>query len=373
MLLFHSPDMLLVTILTGNMIVNVFATDFFASTITGYVSSKIPFIDSELFSIIVMIPLILIFGEMTPKNIAVRHPLSFSRFSIIPLYMFHILFSPFTVILNTIRLKILKRIPVKKTEDNYPGDSLISFAMKVGHKRGFINKYELDVMESYLDFRKKTAYDVMIPRTDISGIEVSTTIDILFEKISGGNTEVLSGPYIYVFEHDYDHLTGYINSRDLLPIKYGIKKEIPLKDLVKPFYSIPDSKNLSDLAKELCEQDNEVALVIDEYGGTAGIVTFQNIIADLLDYFYTSEKDEIEEISPGHYSMPGTVETATLENLFNVKFASDKRTVSGMIMEYLGEIPATGATINIAGILFTVYKVGKTKIIQLKAEKESNE
>jgi CBS domain containing-hemolysin-like protein len=243
----------------------------------------------------------------------------------------------------------------------------------VGHERGFINKYELDVMESYLEFRNKTAYDVMIPRTEISGIEVSTTINALFDNISKENSHILSGSFIYVYKHDYDHLVGYIDVRDLLPIKYGIKKKVPLKSLVKPFYSIPDSKNLSDLTRELREQNSEVALVIDEYGGTAGIVTFQNIIADLLDYFYTTGKDVIEEISPGHFSLPGTVETGTLEDFLNVEFGTEKRTVSGMIMEHLGEIPAVGTTVNIAGILFTVCKAGKTRIIQLRATKESKE
>lgn len=373
MLFFRSPDNLLVTVLTGNMIVNVFATDYFASTVTEYVSSRIPFIDPELFSILIMIPLILLFGEMTPKNVAVRHPLAFSRFSVIPLYVFHVLFLPITTLLNIIRFKILKRIPVKRKQDDHPKDSLISFAMKVGHERGFINKYELDVLESYLEFRNKTAYDVMIPRTEISGVEVSTTLDTLFTIISRENGEILTGSYIYVYELDYDHLIGYIDSRDLLPIKYGIKSKVPLKNLVKPFYSIPDSKNLTDLTRELREQNNEVALVIDEYGGTAGIVTFQNIIADLLDYFYTSERDVIEEISPGHYSLPGALETGTLEDFFQVEFASEKRTVSGMIMEHLGEIPARGKTIKISGILFTVCKAGKTKIIELQATKERNE
>lgn len=371
LLFFQSPDRLLVTVLTGNMFVNVFATDYFTSTITEYVSSQIPFIDSELFSILIMIPLILLFGEMTPKNVAVRHPLAFSRFSIIPLYVFHLLFFPITALLNIIRYKILKRIPVKKKQDEYSKDTLISFAMKVGHKRGFINKYELDVLESYLEFRNKTAHDVMIPRTDISGVDVSTPIETLFNSISKEMENILSESFIYVYKHDYDHLIGYIDTRDLLPIKYGIKQKVPIKTLVKPFYSIPESKNLSDLTRELREQNNEVALVIDEYGGTAGIVTFQNIITDLLDYFFTSEKDVITEISPGHYSLPGTVQTGTLEDFFNVEFNSENRTVSGMIMAHLGEIPASGTKIEVSGILFTVCKAGKTKIIQLQATKEN--
>ena len=153
-------------------------------------------------------------------------------------------------------------------------------------------------------------------------------------------------------------------------MKYGIKEQVCFKNLIKPFYSIPDSKNLSDLMRELREQNIEVALVIDEYGGTAGIVTFQNIITDLLDYFYTSERDAIREISPGRYSLPGTIETGTLQDIFNVQFLTDSRTVSGMIMEYLGEIPASGATIKISGIHFTVIKAGKTKIIELEAKND---
>ncbi|MBN2442245.1 MAG: HlyC/CorC family transporter [Spirochaetales bacterium] len=368
---FRSPDNLLITILTGNMIVNVFATDFFASTVSTYVCERFPFIDPEFFSIIVMIPILLLFGEMTPKNVAVRHPLAFARISILPLRVFSILFLPITRILTIIRTKILTRVPSKKDheEEENATETLISFAMNVGHRRGLIKKFELDVLESYLEFRNKIASDVMVPRTEIIGIDSSTTIESLFTLITIKKSELVSGTFIYVYKQDYDHLVGYIDTGDLLPVKYGEKKEVLLEHLIKPFYTIPASKNLPDLLREFREHHLDVAQVIDEYGGTAGIVTFQNIVADILDYFYTSEKDTIREIGPGKYVLPGKIDTGTLEDFFNVEFSSERRTVSGMIMEHLGEIPVRGTSITISGIHFTVLKAGKTRILELEAMK----
>jgi len=368
-LFFLSPDRVLITILTGNMIVNVFATDLFTSTISEILGTKISGIDPELVSILFMTPLVLLFGEMIPKNVVVRHPLYFSKLSLIPLYFFNLVFTPITGILNKLRHKLLKRITENNIKDESYNHSLISSAMKVGFKRGIINKYELDLLESYLEFRNKIAEDVMIPRTEILGVEVYKDIDEIFHMITE-NDRYLKSPYMYVYEKDFDHLLGYIDIKDFLPYKYGLKKKQPLKDHVKPFYSIPKSKKLKDLLVELRKENTEAALAIDEYGGTAGIVTFQIIIQDILDYFYSSEEDSIIKISDNRFSLPATVEIERLEDIFGVTFHTKSRTVSGLIIENLGEIPEKGRVVNISGLRFKVLKVDKTRILHVEVERE---
>jgi putative hemolysin len=358
-LFFSSPDHILITILTGNMIVNVFATDVFALSLSEAIVERLPFIDSELFSIIVMTFIILIFGEMTPKNIAVRHPLAFANFSLISLSLFHRLFFPLTGILNLIRSKVLVHLPTKNFKDETKKKALIAFAMKVGFQGGFIKKYELDLLESYLDFIDKTAADVMIPRTEVHGVDISTA--------------KLAGSFLYIYTNDFDHPVGYIEIKDLLPYKYNVKnvkKKGLLKSLVRPFYPIPVSKNLHELTRELRHANSAVALVVDEFGGTAGIVTFQTIIQDILDYFYSSEKDSILRIGENRYSIPGSIEIETLEDFFGISFPSESRTVSGMIIEKLGEIPEQGVSLQVSGIHFTVRKAGKNRIVRFEAWQE---
>jgi putative hemolysin len=374
-LFFSSPDRILITILTGNMIVNIFATDVFALSLSQAIVRRFPCIESDLFSIVVMTLIILLFGEMTPKNIAVRHPLAFAHFSLVPLSLFYRFFIPLTVIFNLIRSKVLVCVPTKNLKDETKKKALIGFAMKVGFQGGLIKKYELDLLESYLDFIDKTAIDVMIPRTEIHGVDISTGIEGVLSLISYGAAKP-AGSFLYVYSNDFDHPVGYIEIKDLLPYRYhvkNVKKSGLLKTLVRPFYTIPGSKNLGELTRELRHANSTVALVVDEFGGTAGIVTFQTIVQDILDYFYSSEKDSIVHIGDNRYSIPGSIEIETLEDFFGVSFPSESRTVSGMIINILGEIPEQGVSIQVSAIHFTVRKAGKNRIVRLEAwrEKES--
>ncbi|MBN1698679.1 MAG: HlyC/CorC family transporter [Spirochaetales bacterium] len=370
-LFFSSPDRILVTILTGNMIVNIFATDIFALSFSEMIVERIPFMDSELFSVVVMTLIILLFGEMTPKNLAIRHPLAFAQSSLIPLSFFTKLFLPLTCIFNFMRSKILMSLPAKNSQDDTKKKALIGFAMKVGFQGGLITKYELDILESYLDFIDKTAADVMIPRTEIRGIDISTEIGHIFSLISEGKAK-LDGSFLYVYQNDFDHPVGYIEIKDLLPLKYNVYPDeggAVLKSIVRPYYSVPGSKNLGELTRELRHSNSAVALVIDEFGGTSGIVTFKTIVQDLLDYFYSSEKDSILRIGDDLFSIPGSIEIETLENFFGVSFPSESRTISGMIIEKLGEIPEQGVSLDVSGIRFTVRKAGKNRIVRLEAGK----
>jgi magnesium and cobalt transporter len=168
------------------------------------------------------------------------------------------------------------------------------------------------------------------------------------------------------YEQDLDHLVGYITFRDLLPYKYKFKSDARLSEILKPAISVPATKNCAELLVEMRESNCEMAVVIDEYGGTAGIVTFKDLIEQLLGYFYPSGENQILELAEGRFRVPGQLKVEELSDLLGQAIASDSYTVAGLITDTLGEIPAVGTTLEIGRIEFTVKRISKTRILELE-------
>ena len=183
-------------------------------------------------------------------------------------------------------------------------------------------------------------------------------------------TEIPDGrSLVPVFDQDLDHLVGYLALRDLLPYKYGLKSGIRLVEIVKFAISVPSTKNCADLLVEMRESNSEMAVVIDEYGGTAGIVTFRALVEQLLGYFYPSAEKDFEELAPDRYKISGHFKIEELAELLEQEIASDSRTVAGLIIERLGEIPAVGTKLVVDLLEFTVVKISKNRILELEARK----
>ncbi len=361
--IFSSPDDVLITLLTGNMFVNVFA-----SSLGEAIGERIFPFDTELFSIISMTVLLLIFGEMAPKNIAVRNAQVFSRFSALPLNSIYVLFTPLRWFFSLFNRLVNLLLPHGDTGEQKVKHSVIRSAVQIGYKEGILDRSELDLVESFCDFREKQAEEVMTPRTEINGIDVSRRISGLIadtELMDASNGAAL----LPTFDQDLDHLVGYVAFRDLLPYKFGFKKDACLSEIIKPSLSVPSTKNCADLLTEMRESNSEMAVVIDEYGGTAGIITFKVLIEQLLGYFFPSVKDEIVELAAGAYSIPGHLKIEDLSELLEQEIASESRTVAGLIIDSLGEIPAAGTKLVIGDIDFTVKRISKTRILELEVRR----
>ncbi len=361
--IFSSPDDILITLLTGNMFVNVFA-----SSLGEAIGEKVFPFESELFSIISMTVLLLIFGEMAPKNIAIRNAQAFSRFSAVPANYLYVLFTPLRWFFSFFNRLVNFLLPYGDAEEQQLKHSVIRSAVQIGYKEGILDRSELDLVESFCDFREKQAEEVMIPRTEISGIDVSRLISNLIadtELMDASNDAAL----LPAFDQDLDHLVGYVAFRDLLPYKYGLKNDMRLSEITKPSISVPSSKNCADLLVEMRESNSEMAVVIDEYGGTAGVVAFRGLIEQLLGYFYPSAEKQIEELSADSFLIAGHLKIEDLSELLDQEILSHSRTVAGLIIDTLGEIPATGTKLMIQEVEFTVKRISKTRILELEVRR----
>jgi putative hemolysin len=305
---------------------------------------------------------------MTPKNLAVRKAQSFSRFSAVPLYYLFILLTPLRWFFNLFNRLINLLLPERDPVEQRARHSIIRSAVQIGFKEGILDRSELDLVESFCDFREKQAEEVMTPRTEITGLDVSRRISELIKDhalMSEAGVEALLPAY----EQDLDHLVGYICFRDLLPYKFRFKTDARLSEILKPAISVPASKNCAELLVELRESNREMAVVIDEYGGTAGVVTFRDLIEQLLGYFYPAGESEIVETGDGRFRVAGHLKIEELSALLEQEIPSESYTVAGLVTDTLEEIPAVGTTLVIGQIEFTVRRISKTRVLELEVRR----
>ncbi len=354
-----SPAEILITILTGNMVVNLFFASFMDRLIGRFVDEYAWF-----YSVVIGTILVLIFGEMTPKNLAIRHPLSFFRFSSRPLRGVHVALTPARRVLTRIETAILSFLTRRFKPENEDSRSLISSAVQLGLRKGIVHHSELSILESFLDFREKTAEDVMIPRAEILAVEFGSKIQTVIELAKKNGTGLL----IPVYRETIDHIIGYVNVRDTLPYRYRLAASKTIAPIIRPIHPVPESKNLLELLREIMDLNCEMALVVDEYGGTAGVVTYQHLVEDFLYFFYPS-KETYTRIDDHTFRFPGSFELERVEKLLDMSFDSDSRTVSGFVIEKLEEIPVVGAELRMEKVVFTVKAVSRRKVLEVEARK----
>jgi len=358
-----SPDDVLITILTGNMLVNVFA-----SALGEAIGRMIFPVEAELLSILTMTGLLLLVGEMAPKNFGVRYGLAFARFSAGPLfYLYHGL-RPLRWFLGVFG-RLAGRLAPGRSAAGSPArrPGIIRSAVHIGFKEGILDTSELHLVESFCDFQETQVEEVMTPRTEIGGIDLSSPFDPhdasrgpeLLQK-SGGSSIVPA--YI----QDLDHIVGYIPLRDVLPLRFGLGPGRRAADLVRRCPSVPASKNCADLLREMREAGTEMAVVIDEYGGTAGVITFKGLVEELLGFFYPADETTLQQTGPDTYRAAGNLEIEALEKLLGRELDCESRTVAGLMIERLGELPAPGAVLHLEGVEIVAAKIAKNRILEIE-------
>lgn len=362
-ILFNRPDDILVTVLIGNMIVNVFATAISESF------GDILFEEAaEIISISVMTGILLIVGEMTPKNIAIRHSLKYSLFSSMFLRYIRVFFKPLVVFLNWVKNVLIGGYS-RKTHIAKPviGGAVLS-AIKIGYQNGKIQKNELNLLESFINLHQKTACEVMTPRIELRGFDTSTLLSEVFSSefiLQGRKNDA----YRIVYDDDIDHVVGYIKRTDLLAAKSGGAELHRVSEIMRSIYAVPDGKIITELLSEMNDEDTEVAVVIGEYGGTAGVITYQTIVEELFEDFFPHIQDSIRYIGAGYYRVSGTTEIEEINEFFDCSFISERRTVAGLLMDVVEDIPEKGKTVRIDDFSFTIDSVKRNRITDIRVKK----
>ena len=239
--------------------------------------------------------------------------------------------------------------------------------LEEGERSGAIDKTEHDLIKSILEFTDTTVKEVMVPRTDVFAVDISTQRDRLLQSlIDQGFTRVP------VYRESIDNIIGIIYTKDLIGMLEH-RDLIILQDVIRPAYLVPESKKISVLLKELQKNRQHMAIVIDEFGGTEGIITIEDIVEEIVGEIrdeYDDEPSEVETSHDGTDFVNGGIAIHQFNERFSVEIPEDAQydTISGFLHQLTERIPELHEEIKYENITFTVVKKNERRIRQVKVK-----
>ncbi|CAM3741284.1 gliding motility-associated protein GldE [Flavobacterium gelidilacus] len=358
------PKKLLATILIANNFINIGVVILFTSIneklFSAITSSTIQF----LVEVILLTFLILLFGEVLPKIYASRNNVSFSKTVCIPIAFLNRVLSPISVPMRNITVFIEKKFSVQKT--NFSVDQL-SQALELTDQKETTSD-EQKILEGIVTFGNTDVKQVMSPRIDIFAIEFSESFtEIMSKIIEKGYSR------IPVYKEGIDHIEGVLFIKDLIP--YIDYKDYEWQTLLREPFFVPENKKLDNLLKEFQGMKNHLAIVVDEYGGTSGLVSLEDILEEIVGDI-SDEFDDIDisytKIDDKNYLFDGKVSLKDFYRVVDVneeKFENAKgeaETLAGFILEISGNFPRKNAKLVFDTCKFSIENVDKRRIKQVK-------
>lgn len=322
-------DKLLTTILVGNNIVNIAMTSVATVLCIGLFGAY-----GATIATVVITVVVLIFGEITPKNIAKEKPEGFSKFSAPLLKFFMTLLTPINFVF-TLWKQFIAKIFKLGDDEAITGDEILTM-VEEAEEGGGIEKMHSELIQNAIEFYELTAEEVMTPRPEMEVIEIDCPKDELAEIFKSTGFSRLP-----VYEEDIDKIIGVINQKDFHNHIVGTNKNIV--DYVTPVVFVSTVIKISDLLKKMQQVKTHIAIVIDEYGGTEGLVTMEDIIEELVGEIY-DEHDAVisKDIMPlqnGSYRVKGSANLAKVLDYFDIEEEFDVVTVNGWVVLELDKLP----------------------------------
>ncbi len=357
--LLHNQTKLLTTILIGNNLVNIAASSIATALSIELFGSKGVGIATGVVTL-----LILIFGEITPKSLGNNHSIDYAKAASIPLYYLEIILSPFIYLFTKIVNFFVKDKSLISSA--FLSEEEIRRFVDVSQREGVIKETEQEMIQSVFEFDDTLVKEIMIPRIDMVCIEKNASLSELIQMgVEKGHSR------IPVFEESIDNIIGLIYIKDLLELLLEEKKDVDIKEFVKPIYFIPEGKPINQLLSEMKERKEHMAVVVDEYGGTSGLITIEDlleeIVGDIQDEF-DLEKSYIEVIDDNTLMLDGRVDIEELNKyLEDPLIESDNyETVSGLILYYLNRLPVKGEKLELEDMTFVIESIIDNRIRKIK-------
>ena len=364
---------LLIAILVGNTIANLSA-----ATIAAFMASKIAvqFQLNEslilLVEVLVVTGMLLLCSEITPKFMAIKDPIRFARFVSTPILFFFYLFKPITYILNFLTTGVARLLGVASKIQPLREEELREL-IEVGGEHGALLEDEREMIHSFFEFRETQVKEIMVPRIDMVCIEKDASLKELVNLIQQkGHTR------IPLYEGTIDNIMGIIHAKDLLPYLNEKEKEVNLAQLARPALYVPEYKHIDELLKEFQKEKMHMAIVVDEYGGTAGLITLEDILEEIVGEIqdeYDIESPLIRKISENAYLVNAKIDLHDLNEELNINLPtnSDYESLGGFIFSLTGAVPKEQEVISYKDFLFTIEKVDRNRIVQVRLEKVQRE
>ncbi len=376
----ENPSKFLATIQIGitlaGFLSSAFASEAFASKLAPLLNNLLPVFSVNVWNTIsiVLITVILSFftlvlGELVPKRIAMKNyeKIAFATIGIIK--AISVITSPFVKLLTVSTNIISKLFGVSETNEETVTEEEIRMMVDVGEEKGTIDKEEKEMINNVFELNDTAVSEIMVPRKDIYAVDMNLSISKVIEEIT--SDEDFRYSRIPVYDEDIDDIKGIVYIKDILLSTKN--KNVKIKNLIKEAYYVPETKPVNDLFEELRKNRKQIAIVVDEYGGTAGLVTMEDILEEIVGEIY-DEYDEVEKIyekiDENTYMINGSMGVSEVEKLLEIKIPEgDYDTISGYLIEELGRIPdeKEKPVVETEDVVYKVQKIEDKRIIKIKA------
>ena len=343
-----SPSKFLATIQIGitlaGFLSSAFASDAFADKLAPILNSWMPFLSLDTWRgiAIVLITIILsfftlVFGELVPKRLAMKYYEKISYATIGVIRGISVVTAPFVKLLTFSTNMISKLFGVGEAEEEVVTEEEIKMMIDEGEEKGTIERGEKQLLNNVFEFNDIIVSEVMTPRTEIYAIDINNDIYDSLDEI-----DEFKYSRIPVYEDNIDDIKGILFIKDIIkPLKDN--KRIDIKHIIREPYFVPESKDIDELFKEMQANKVQIAIAIDEYGGTAGLITMEDIIEELVGNIfdeYDDEEIDYKKIDDNTYILSGAITSYELKKIFDIEFPEgDYETLSGYLIDKLGRIP----------------------------------
>lgn len=358
----EKPDRLLSAILVGNNVVNIAASALATSIAIRLFGNKGVGIATGIMTF-----LVLVFAEITPKSLAAANSERISFLVARPIYAIMIVFAPLVHVLTAITGLILQITGMsRKHHRPHVTEEELKTMMDVSHEEGVLEGDEKRLLEKVFEFGDEQVRYVMIPRTEVTAVDMDSTYDEVKAAFEQKHCSRLP-----VYEETLDSIVGILHIKDFF-LHAGDRPSFQMTDLIrKPYYTI-ESKRIADLFEEMRNQKVQMAIVVDEYGGTAGIITTQDIVEVIfgdIDDEHDPDNSQVERISDTEYLVKGSIRLKDLSDAIGYELKSDDfETIGGLLTGQVGHIPGKGEIIRVDGVTCRILERTRTRIINLNIQ-----
>ncbi|MEA2678225.1 MAG: magnesium and cobalt exporter, family [Chloroflexota bacterium] len=377
--LVSQPGRFLATIQIGLTFVGFLAATFAGASIVGDLTLFIEGVSvlapqAQLVSLLLVTAVVslftILFGELVPKALAYAHAERLAFLFAMPIDVLGRVLSPLVWVLTSLTAAITRLFGVPdKQQDNVTAEELMILVER-GSEQGVIEAEEQQMIGAVLELAQQRVHEVMVPRIDISALPASATLDEMISTIvNDGHSR------IPIYDESIDNVIGILYAKDLLPLLKG-GREPNLRKIVRPPLFVPESISVDDLLHQLQRQKVHIAIVLDEYGGTAGLVTIEDLIEEIVGEIqdeYDVEEPMIEALDDDRARVDGRASVDDLTTHFGLELdAADREqydTVGGLVYHEIGGVPNVGDTVEVDGLTLTVEstdgrRVGKVLVVR---------
>lgn len=310
-----------------------------------------------------------VIGELMPKSIALQFPVGTTLWVAKPMYVVTRLFAPMIFLLNGLGnslLRLLKIEPAPAHQAVYSTEEL-NMLIDASYKGGVLNQKEAEILQNVFKFSDLTAQDVMIPRPDMVCIPIDAKTEDIYKIII--DNQYTRYP---IYKENIDDIVGFLHTKDLFSVMVN-KEEIKISSLLREKFYVPETMPIEKLAQEFQKRKFQMAIVVDEFGGTSGLVTHEDVLEEIFGEVqdeFDDEECEFSKISENEYEVCGKYRIDEFAEKFGIKLDDeDITTIGGYVVKMLGRIPITNDEVTDEYFKYTISEMDSSRIVKIKIRK----